>query len=156
MSPSSSAASNTLLTKSKSYFNGPGAAPSLWSDPVSALSLPSQTDGKEHKSEALDRDGSTVLRRVEHTWNNGSTSYLGQGPYVSQTVTTLEPTGANLVAKQTFSWDRYNNRTDVYEYDYGSGSAGSLVRHTATSYITTNNSYDFKMYHYRWMHVDFS
>ena len=135
-------ASNTLLEKSKHYFHGPGGAPSLlnWLLPFDE---PPATDGREYMTEAFDTNGTTVLRRIEQTWNEPNSSYFGQGPYVSQTVTTLEPRGANLVSKQTFTWDRYNNQTDVYEYDYGSGAAGSLVRRTVTGYVTTNNSYDY-------------
>jgi RHS repeat-associated protein len=130
-------ANNTLLEESRHYFLGPGAGQTI----AGSITLSAQTDGRESKTEALDTDGSTVLRRTEHTWVESST--FGQGPYISQTVTALEPSGANLVAKQTYLWDRYNNQTDVYEYDYGSGAAGSLVRHTVTTYVTTNNSYDY-------------
>src|SRR3712207_7898561 len=45
-----------------------------------------------------------------------------------------------LFRSKTFTYDQYNNQTDVYEYDYGSGSAGALLRRWNTSYLTTNNS----------------
>src|SRR5262249_45057058 len=33
----------------------------------------------------------------------------------------------------------YNNQTDSYEYDYGPGTAGTLIRHTHTDYVITNS-----------------
>ena len=46
---------------------------------------------------------------------------------------------ANLVSKQTFGYDQYNNQTDVYEYDFGSASPpDSPTRHTHIDYLTTN------------------
>ncbi|MCI0348980.1 MAG: hypothetical protein L0Z53_06100, partial [Acidobacteriales bacterium] len=49
----------------------------------------------------------------------------------------------NLVSKQTFTHDQYNNQTNVYEYDFGVGTAGGLARRTQTIYLTTNNGYDY-------------
>ena len=57
-------------------------------------------------------------------------------PRISQTVTTLVDT--NQVSKTTYSYDQFNNQTDSYEYDYGTGAAGALVRHIHTDYVTTN------------------
>ena len=33
---------------------------------------------------------------------------------------------------------KYNNQTDTYEHDYGSGTAGVLIRRTHTDYLTVN------------------
>src|SRR6185369_5733377 len=57
-------------------------------------------------------------------------------PQVTQVVSTLEPAQANEVSKQTFAYDKYTNQTDVSEYDFGSGAAGSLVRRTHTNFLT--------------------
>ena len=137
-------ASNNLLAKSKHYFTGPGGAPTL-SHAHNAL-----TDwdaGKEYQTDVFDTNGSTVLRRTVNTWEYGTPIASNSSQHINgrinETDTTLEPSGANLVSKQTFSYDQYNNQTAVYEYDYGSGSAGSLVRHTSTSYLTTQSSSDY-------------
>ena len=52
------------------------------------------------------------------------------------------------MSKQTVTYDDtvpFNNRADVYEYDYGNGAAGALVRRTHTDYLKTNavNSIDY-------------
>jgi len=44
----------------------------------------------------------------------------------------------NQVAKQTFSYDQYNNQTDVYEYDFGDGAPGPMIRRTHTDYLRNN------------------
>jgi hypothetical protein len=127
--------SGTLLGRQTHYFHGNGAGQSslTWNP----LGYSPWDEGKEHKTEAFDNNGTTVLRRTQHTWQ------FNNNPQIVETVNTVEPAGANLVSKQTFTYDQYNNQTNVYEYDFGSGVAGGLVRRTQTSYITTNNSYDY-------------
>jgi len=44
-----------------------------------------------------------------------------------------------LTSQATFSYDAYDNVTDKYEYDYGVGSPGPLLRHTATYYVPSGN-----------------
>jgi RHS repeat-associated protein len=119
---------NTLLDSSKHYLHGSGATTGI-----------SVLDGKEDQIDRFDTNGTTVLRRVIQTWDASTSA----GPHILETRTTIEPNGANLVSKQTFSYDQYNNQTDVYEYGFGSGSAGSLVRRTHTGYLTTQNGYDY-------------
>ena len=108
-------------------------------------------EGKEWKTESLDHNGS-VLRRVEHTWRQrGGTIEVGtdpsndtappNDPRIVQTVTTL--VDANLVSKQTFDYDLYNNQTDVREYGFGVGAPGPLIRRTHTDYVTINNGVDY-------------
>jgi RHS repeat-associated protein len=105
---------------------------------------------RELKSESLDSDGTTVLRRVENTWRQpqpgttwpaGPLGYVTKAndPQIVETVTTLADT--NQVSRQTYSYDRYSNKTDTYEYDFGEspGTAGIQVRHTHVDYLTTNS-----------------
>ena len=44
-----------------------------------------------------------------------------------------------LVSSQTYNYDKFNNITDVYEYDFGAGAAGNLLRHSHTDYVTDTN-----------------
>ena len=82
-----------------------------------------------------------MLRRVQNAWDgNGTLGGQSINPRIIETVQTIEPAGANLVSKQTFNHDQYNNQTDVYEYGFGTGTAGALVRRTHTDYFTS--SYD--------------
>ncbi|HEV3470192.1 MAG TPA: RHS repeat-associated core domain-containing protein [Pyrinomonadaceae bacterium] len=135
-------AAGTLLARQKHYFHG-DAARSLFQGGVAYSPW---KDGREYKAEAFAADGTTVLRRTEQTWQQpaaGQTWPLGQAeasataksndPQVTQTLTTLADT--NQVSKQTFAYDRYNNQTDVYEYDFGAGAAGALVRRTHTDFV---------------------
>lgn len=139
----------TLLTRTKHYFYG-NAAMSFWLGPTE---YPSWKEGKEYQTEVFASDGTTLLRRIVHTWQQPiagnswpltqaetSDTVKSNNPQITQTVTTLEPSQANKVSKQTFAYDKYTNRTDVYEYDFGTGAAGSLVRRTHTDYLTS--SYD--------------
>ncbi len=129
-----------LLGREKHYFYGSPSDTFF----TGANSYPSYTDGREYKTELLDSDGSTVLRRVENDWQQGCavslwSNTVPNNPHNADTTSTLEPAGANQVSKQTFNYDCYNNPTDTYEYDYGTGSpATSFTRHTHTDYLTTN------------------
>lgn len=110
-------------------------------------------EGREIQSESIAADGTTVLRRIAQTWQQpitGNSWPLTQAetnatarsnnPQVTQVLTTLEPGQSNKVAKQTFEFDKYTNRTDVSEYDFGAGVAGPFVRRSHTDYL--KSSYD--------------
>jgi len=111
-------------------------------------------DGREYKTELYDSDATTLLRRMENTFaQRAALSWWSGDPELAppndvrttETVTTLAD--ANLVSKQTFSYDQYNNRTDVYDYDHGTGAPGGLLRRTHIGYLTTNTvggvTYDY-------------
>ncbi|MBK7598275.1 MAG: RHS repeat protein [Acidobacteria bacterium] len=91
-------------------------------------------DGKEKDTEALDA-ADVVRRKVSNIWSDAP---IPGGPRITETSVQLPDSSPALISKQTFSYDQYNNRTDVYEYDYGSGAAGALIRRTHTDYLTTN------------------
>jgi RHS repeat-associated protein len=136
----------TLLARTRHYFHG-GAAGSLGQD---GFSYPDWRYGKEYQTEVMDTNGSTVLRRVEQTWQQRApVSWWTlnpdwappNDPRVTETLTTL--VDANLVTKQTFTYsaDLHNNVTDTYEYDYGVGAAPPYAtRHTHVDYIGVNPS----------------
>jgi RHS repeat-associated protein len=130
----------TLLAFSRHYHSG-SALDSLSSQYTTPISYPlNLAEGREIQTDVLNTNGTTVLRRVQNTWRaNGTMGGRPVNPRLSETVQTIEPAGANLVAKQTFAHDQYNNQTDSYEYSFGSGGAGvTLVRHGQTDYLTTN------------------
>ncbi len=123
-----------LKTSERHYYYGHAVASVQNNEP---LSYPSWDEGKEYRTESLDTNG-TVLRRTDNSWT--FTAPIWQfgpafNPRIIETDTTLEPSGPNLVSRQTFDYDQYNNQTDVYQYDFG----GGLLRHTHTDYLTTND-----------------
>lgn len=124
-------ANGALLAAEKHYYDGWPTAST--GGPVT---LSWWKDGKEFKTELFDGDGTTVLRRVEHTWEPRVTRVVGEDPQITETKTTLVDT--NQVAKQSFGYDQFNNHTDVWEYDYGDGAPGPLRRHTRIDFLTTN------------------
>jgi len=139
-------AAGALLSMSRHYFYG-DAFSSMMEDPSrpSAVSYGTWREGMEYKTEELASDGTTVLRRVEQTWAQrapipwwtlGADLEPPNDPRVTQTITTLADVHPDLVSKQTYAYDQYNNRTDSYEYDFGAGAAGPLIRRTHTDYVT--------------------
>jgi RHS repeat-associated protein len=148
--------SSTLLNRSKHYFNGSAGA-SLGSGRY--YIYPAWNEGQEYQTEAFAADGTTVLRRVNNTseqrasvswwssWASGHSLNSAREPSCDPRLTETDSTlvDTNQVSTETFSYDDYNNQTDAYDYDFGSGSAGSLVRHSHTDFLTTNsvNSTDY-------------
>ena len=145
-----------LLGLSKHYFEG-DAFLSMVEDPArpSAINFSPWKEGREVKTEVFDIvAGSPVLKqKIEHTWQQPGasstwplisgqeeTSLLARpnNPQITETKTTLADT--NQVAKQTFKYDRYSNRTDIYEYDFGNLAPGGLIRRSHTDFLTTHSN----------------
>jgi YD repeat-containing protein len=100
----------TVISQSKHYFHS-GPMAHVFD---SGMWLPDQINGREKKTERFDQAGSTVLERTTNTWTYGGTlAGTSINPQVTETIRTIEPAAANLVSKQTFTYDNYNNRTNV-------------------------------------------
>ncbi len=133
--------SGACLARTKHYFQRSAHYSQLRPDGAGAEDI---GEAREKRTDALDTSPSmTELRRVEHVWGNGSFIPndnfgipVGINPHIDETKTTLAD--GNLVSKQTFGYDQYNNPIDVWEHNYGSGAPGTLLRHTHTTYLTTN------------------
>jgi RHS repeat-associated protein len=157
-----------LLSKERHYYYG--SAPATMHHKPGGLS--EWREGREYKTEVLDTDGTTVLRRTELAfrqrepvswwgwWKSRyASSDLGEEPVndtrVVTTITTLEPSEANRPPRanqvtkstsvdprdasgRTVGFDRFNDPTDVWEYDFGTGRPGPLLRHTHTEYLSVN------------------
>ncbi|HJP95486.1 MAG TPA: hypothetical protein VJ875_26295, partial [Pyrinomonadaceae bacterium] len=138
---------NALLARSKHYFAGPWL-PSLL---AKGTDYPAWQDGREYQTEEYDANGTTLLRRINHIWQQrapvswwtgGADGAPPNDPRLVESTTTLVDT--NQVAKSSainpidgsVGFDLYNNQTDLWEYDYGNGVAGSLIRHTHTTFVT--------------------
>jgi YD repeat-containing protein len=107
--------------------------------------------GREYQTEQLDYNGSTMLRRVAHTlqqreqvlwwpsWANQAgldpvNDQPSNDPVIVSTTTTLEN---GQVAKQSFAYDQFNNRTAGDEFDYGASSPPQFpTRRTEIDYLT--------------------
>jgi RHS repeat-associated protein len=154
-----------LMSRSKHYFNGSGMA-SLFQS-YSAYVYTAWNEGREYQTEIIDKDNtSVVLRRVASLWqqrapiswwNAWMPDPYGEpqnDPRLVEVVTTLEPQSANLVTKTSainpstgaVSFDQYNNQTDSWEYDYGVGAPGFLIRSTHNDFLQINpvNGVDYR------------
>jgi YD repeat-containing protein len=144
-------ANNTPLAFTRHYYTG-GAGKSMLNP--SPLHYPGYKEGKEYKTESFDANGTTILQRQESTWQqpagNGDWPLITpetndvippNNPMITQTLMSWVDT--NQVSRQTFAYDRRLNRTDVYEYDFGAGAPGPLIRRTHTDYVIFNNGVDY-------------
>lgn len=135
-----------LMERKNHYFNGVASQSVIGAVGTVVDGVSDPIDGKEYMTEALPIDGGTTpLMQVETNWEPGNTGgppdATPWAPYAKDIVTrTFQgSTGSYRVDKVEFSYDRYNNRTDVYEYDYGTNQPGPLLRHTNTKYLKVNN-----------------
>jgi RHS repeat-associated protein len=140
-----------LKSRTKHYFKGHN----LEAGGGKATDYSPWEQGHEYQTEFYASDGTTVLKRINRSWQQKANISWWNGtaddsppndPRLVETTTTLVDT--NQVSKQTaispvdqsVGFDQYNNQTDIWEYDYGTGAAGSLLRHTHTNFLTS--SYD--------------
>ena len=127
-------------------------------DPSDGASYSGWQDGRETKRQSYDASGG-LLHTVATSWqqrdcSTGPNCWFTQTPYsyalsdprspahdpqVASEQTTLNDSTAvqsqQEVSQTVYQYDNYNNRTDIKEYAYGSGIAGSLVRETKQTYI---------------------
>ena len=141
----------TILAREKHYYFGSPKSSFV----EEAYQYSNWKDGKEYKTEFFEKNSTGangLLRTVENTWQQPAAAntwpLTGQGetsdtakpnqPQITAVTTTLNDTTPNLISKQTFTYDQYTNRTEVKEYDLGPSAPGSLVRRSATAYLTNN------------------
>jgi RHS repeat-associated protein len=151
--------SGTLMARENHYFKGSAFASMIQATgPAGRSQIYSRWyEGREYQTEATNTNGTTVLRRTVTTfqqrvpvswWASWVSTHPtldpsgepSNDPRTTQVDTTLVDT--NQVTRQTLSYDPntpYNSQTDVYEYDYGSGAPGALLRRTHTDYLKTNS-----------------
>jgi RHS repeat-associated protein len=115
-------------------------------------------DGREYQTTVYAADGVTPLRQVTSTfaqrapvgwWTGSADQEPPNDPRLVETVTTLMDT--NQVTKQSSinpydsndkGFDQFNNQTDAWDYDYGNGTPGNLLRHTHTNFLSATNYTD--------------
>lgn len=154
--------SNNLLRREKHYYYG-----NPLNERDDSLFYVPWKDGKEYKTETYSDDGSTLLRTVNQVWQQrDSVSWWPYSqdtapqndPRVVETTLELNDVSPKMVSKTThidpnnssnIGYDQYSNPTDTWEYDYGSGSPGSFLRRTHTSYVTDSNYVNYSGAHIR-------
>jgi len=127
-------------------------------------------NGRESKVESLDATGN-VMRQVDNTWQTlDPTGAPTQPPPVGSTHATILDcaltlvkttlTDTNQVTQTSFAYDAKANQIDTYDYDFGSGSAGALLRRThvdfnnASAYIQYPGPYVLDLPVRRWVSSD--
>jgi YD repeat-containing protein len=138
-------ATGALLARERHFYHGRSG-----SDLVPGpLSYPDWRLGKEYRTEVYGPGSPSpiLLRTAEQSWQQRALRGWVQGgenvvndPRVFQTTTTLED---GLTSAEVYAYDLYNNRTDTWEYDYGSSFPGALLRRRHTDYLTINNGVDY-------------
>lgn len=141
----------SLLAREEHYFYG-----SPLTELGTPTSYPTWQQGIEYKTELYDVVGGTAVLKKKVTnafmqraalgwWIGAAADSPANDPRQVETVLTLADT--NQVSKTTsinpangnVGYDQYNNPTDTWEYDFGTGAPSTHpARHTRTDYLTTN------------------
>lgn len=136
--------SGTKMLSGKHYFYGDAEHAMI----VSGNDYSFWRTGKEYKNEALDVNGN-VLKRTEIDWqqrayvpwwNAGCTFQcppLDASPAVDSRTVEVRNIDVltNQISKTRYGYDEFNNQTDVWEYDFGQGQAGALLRYAHINYL---------------------
>ena len=145
-------ATGAVVANSKHYFFGYASF-----DPLSPLNVGMPLFfytpwkfGREHQTDFLSADGETVLRTATETWAQRENVTWWPGnlddappndPRVTSLVTSLKDVAPNQVSKQVFSYDDFNNRTAVDEFDYGANAPpAQRTRRTEIDYVTNTEA----------------
>lgn len=106
-------------------------------------------ENREYKTEIYADETSTSPLRINETiWaQRAPIAWLDNHPLADAANASNDPRVVEIretletgqVTKKTFLHDQYNNVTDTYEYDYGNGQAGQLIRRSHTDYLTDSN-----------------
>jgi RHS repeat-associated protein len=84
------------------------------------------------------------LKTIQHTYSPtppaSEDGRCSEDPHPNSKIIETKTTwnDVNLVSKQVYGHDSFHNRTEVYEYGFGVGAPGPLLRHTHTDYLTNN------------------
>jgi RHS repeat-associated protein len=131
-----------LLSAELHYFFGDPTSSFYTNEP---FPYPNWNEGREYQTDAIAADGQTVISQVNYTWEQGcpvhpawATTPYRNNPRLLEKAVALKDVSPNLISKQQFAYDCYNNQTDIYEYGFGAGVPGPLLRRTRTVYLTNN------------------
>lgn len=154
------AADNSFVGFTKHYLFGVSAKSFL----TSISPFPGWREGREHMTETMDSDLTTVLRRSTMNWQQrcsvawwpalsthptlNPADEPACDPRVVEKTEAIEPNGANLVFKTSsispqgvVGFDQHNNQTDSWDYPYGvGGPASQPIRHVHTDYLGLNSA----------------
>src|SRR5437588_3680522 len=126
----------SLLMHEKHYFTDT-AYHSFASD---AIAYAPYLAGKEYRTESYDLNGN-VLRTTDNqyaqraavswwsSWKFGGTAFFEppNDTRMTDVTNSVQDVSPILMSQRHIDYDQYNNETDLYEYDFGSGVVGSLV-----------------------------
>lgn len=132
--------SGSLLNRRIVYFKGHPLRSFLPYREVTSYNA--EFEGRALKVEIYGINGN-LLRVLEDAWEQTGSAQKPENERLKETKTTLSDSGQ--VAKKSFSYDGFNRVTDTFEYDYGNGQTGPLLRRTHTDYLTVNpvNNVDY-------------
>jgi RHS repeat-associated protein len=149
------AAQNCQVLGVERHYFFSSAAQSYAGSPLSGnfkLSrYPFWKDGREFKAEVLDTDGTTVLQKQELTWDQAHSGWWNtmgapeppNNAKIVETKITIFSGGNSHVFKKSAinpstgvaAFDQFHNQTDLWEYDFGNGAPGALLRHIHTDFV---------------------
>jgi RHS repeat-associated protein len=139
----------SLLSRQYHYFIGSPGISLIGGG--GGIGLTDTLEGREYQTDTLDVSTNVVLARIEHSWNQGcfdgrsicgtGSEPLPWGAFLERTTSSVYDSniGGYLVSKTEYNYDKYNNVTDISDFDFGSNQVGPLIRRTHTDYLVDSN-----------------
>ncbi len=146
-------AAGTILATDTHYFYGDPSNLQSYAQPIF---YPGGLDGKEYETDQTAKETGQTAHKVTNTWVPracSATEVCWSGvlnilhdPNICQANTTLLEATPNLTSGQVSFYDVYNNREELYEFDYGQAPVQSsacptgvtgYTRRTTTTYLTS-------------------
>ncbi len=137
-----------LDNKSKHYYSGNPLFNVINPDARRPTEEPNWLEGKELKTEIYNASN-VLLRQTDNMWQAGTALSANPTANINARLAEVKTTLAdeNLVSKTTYTYDEYNNQTDVYEYDYETGDYGTFKRRSHTDFVTDTNYINANLKH---------
>jgi RHS repeat-associated protein len=134
-------AGGSLLRREEHFFHGAATR----SMTLGGLEYPGYREGRERLTKVYDAAG-TLMETTENTWEQrppgvewGHALPEEEPPLDTRLATrkvTLGPSGPSRL--EHYSYDDFNNQTEVAEYDFGVDLTGAPARRRQTEYLVTN------------------
>ncbi|HYR76178.1 MAG TPA: RHS repeat-associated core domain-containing protein [Pyrinomonadaceae bacterium] len=135
-----------FLANGRNLYPGPGVGTPVPDRGVDGSGYNLWSTGVEQRAETLNADGTAVIAATEQDWTQRTPIVWTGTNYVTYQTENdnrineerkILDTGST--ARTDTFYDQYNNPIEVDEYDFDQ----SLKRRTITSYLTTNNGYNY-------------
>ncbi|HEY7420253.1 MAG TPA: hypothetical protein VH593_34060, partial [Ktedonobacteraceae bacterium] len=117
-----------------------GASQTTYFNNIICAPMPSQVDWRDSGGKLVQQVLNTVVYDSSAYSDPAPSPLTGQCDNPRITISAKVLSDTNQKSQTTFTYGAFGNITDQYEYDWGNGGIGSLLRHTSYQFQHNSNS----------------